>query len=156
MKRLCVGFAATLLLVGCGINMSREQLPDVKGIEVDVTDDNFSEEVLSSTQPVLVDFNATWCGPCREMEPVLAHLSLNYEGRLKVAKLDVDDNPATAEKYNISAIPALVLIHGGQEVDRVTGSRSLSSLSSWVDARIPEAAETKGDVKEKDEVAAAG
>ena len=135
MKRLCVGFAAAMLLAGCGF----QQLPDVDGIEIDVTEASFSEEVLSSAQPVLVDFGATWCGPCRQMEPVLSHLSLNYEGRLKVAKLDVDENPSIAEEYGIESIPALVLIHNGQEVDRVTGSRSLSSLSSWVDERIPEA-----------------
>ncbi len=127
---------ASLLAASCAFE---PPLPDVEGIEVNVTEETFTAEVLESSEPVLVDFGATWCGPCRQMEPVLANLSLNYEGRLKVAKVDVDDSPELAAKYGVDGIPAMVLIDNGQEVDRTVGSQSLSSLSKWVDGYLPPA-----------------
>jgi thioredoxin 1 len=116
----------------------------VDGVEVTITESNFQSEVLDSTQPVLVDFGADWCGPCRRLEPVIAHLSLNYEGRLKVGKVDVDDNTTLARDYSVHGVPALILFQNGREVDRTVGYQSLGMLSDWVDERIGAASPALG------------
>lgn len=124
-----------LLLVGCGYT-PQGQLPPVEGVEVDLGETNFEKEVLQSPAPVLVEFGATWCGPCQEMEPVLAHLSLNYKDRLKVGKIDVDESDQLAAEYDASLIPLMVLFKDGVEVDRVLGQHSLEELSTWVDGYL--------------------
>ena len=85
------------------------------------TDENFNEEVLSSDIPVLVDFYADWCGPCKMLAPVIETLATEYEGKVKVGKLNVDDAPDTAEKYGVMSIPTLVLFKDGAEVTRSVG-----------------------------------
>ncbi|HEX9950595.1 MAG TPA: thioredoxin [Rubricoccaceae bacterium] len=85
------------------------------------TDANFEDEVLNSDQPVLVDFWATWCGPCRTLAPTIEKLAADYDGRAKVVKLDVDNNPQTAMKYGIRSIPSLLFFKGGKPVDQLVG-----------------------------------
>jgi len=102
------------------------------GIFPEATDMNFETEVLQSEQPVLVDFWAEWCGPCKMIAPIVEQIAHDYQGHLKVMKLDVDDNQATAMNYSVLGIPTLILFKGGKESERVTGympkERLLSKL----------------------------
>ena len=86
-----------------------------------LSEDNFRQEVLEASQPVLVDFWAAWCGPCRLMNPIIQQLAIEFAGQVKVAKLNVDDYPAIASHYHISAIPTLMLFKNGQIVDLMFG-----------------------------------
>ena len=88
---------------------------------VTVTDATFSDEVERSPVPVLLDLWAPWCGPCRTIAPVLESLALEWAGRVRIAKLNVDENPATASRFNARSIPLLVVIKDGREVDRIVG-----------------------------------
>ncbi len=88
---------------------------------LEVTDANFDAEVLKSDQPVLVDFWATWCGPCRAIAPIVEELALAYKGRAVVGKLDVDSNPATPQRYGVRGIPTLLVFKGGQVSDQIVG-----------------------------------
>lgn len=88
---------------------------------VTVTDANFSSEVDQSPVPVLIDMWAPWCGPCRMLAPVVEQLASELAGRVRVAKLNIDDNPITAERFRIQSIPALLVLKGGRELDRIVG-----------------------------------
>jgi len=85
-----------------------------------VTDSNF-EQTLKANKVVLVDFWATWCGPCRALAPTIVELAKEYNGKALIGKLDVDENPATAEKFQVFSIPTMILFKDGQEVDRLVG-----------------------------------
>lgn len=86
------------------------------------TDDNFNEEVIKSDLPVVVDFWATWCGPCRMIAPIMEELAEKYNGKVKIGKLDVDENQQTAIKYGVRSIPTVLILKGGEVVDTVIGA----------------------------------
>ena len=88
---------------------------------VEVNDANFDQEVLQSEQPVLVDFWAAWCGPCKALAPIVDEVATQYNGKLKVAKMDVDRNSATPMRYGIRGIPALLLFKGGKVAEQIVG-----------------------------------
>ena len=95
---------------------------------VTVTDDSFSDDVLSSGTPVLVDFWATWCGPCKMVAPVLEEIASEKAGALTVAKIDVDENPGTARDFQVVSIPTMILFKDGQPVKRIVGAKGKAAL----------------------------
>jgi thioredoxin 1 len=98
----------------------------------EATDANFEEEVLAADRPVVVDFWAPWCGPCRVVDPIIEDLAGQHAGRVKFMKLNVDDNPATASRYNVLSIPTVILFERGEPQDTVIGARSKSHYeSAW-------------------------
>lgn len=100
-----------------------------------VSDTNFESTVLKNDQPVLVDFWAPWCGPCRAIAPILEELAKEFEGRIKVAKMNVDENPSTPSKYGIRAIPTLILFKDGDVAGQVTGAVSKSNLKDMINEK---------------------
>ncbi len=104
---------------------------------INATEATFHAEVLDADQPVLVDFWATWCGPCVAMAPLLDNLAVAYEGRAKVVKVDVDKNPDTAARYGVRAMPTLLLFKGGEVVDNLVGNPGrLRPLTELVDRHL--------------------
>ena len=100
---------------------------------IELTDDNFDQEVLKSDLPVLVDFWATWCGPCRMVGPIVDELAKEYAGRIKVGKLNVDNNGKTSIKYGIMSIPSLLFFKKGQVVDQMVGAAPKNSFVEKLD-----------------------
>jgi thioredoxin 1 len=103
---------------------------------VTLTDQNFETEVLQSAQPVLVDFWATWCGPCRAIAPIIEELAGEYDGRAKIAKIDVDENAQTASRYNVRSIPTLLFFQNGKVVDQIVGSSPKAVLAGRLEALL--------------------
>lgn len=101
-----------------------------------VTDETFEQEVIESTVPVLVDFWAPWCGPCRMVAPVVDEIAEQYAGQVKVVKVNTDDNPSVASKYGIRSIPTLMIFKGGQRVDMVVGAVPKTTLASTLEKYI--------------------
>jgi len=97
---------------------------------IHINDDRFETEVLQAEQTVIVDFWATWCGPCKMIAPILEEIAGEYDNRVKVVKIDVDSNAATAGKYNIMAIPSLLIFKNGEMVDQVVGAIPKAQLTS--------------------------
>ena len=98
-----------------------------------LTQGNFKTEVISSPTPVLVDFWAEWCGPCKMIAPILEKLASEYEGRIKIGKVNIDDHQALATEYGIRAIPTLLLFKGGQVAEQIVGMRSERDLKASLD-----------------------
>jgi thioredoxin 1 len=101
-----------------------------------VTDSNFEAEVLQSQSPVLVDYWAEWCGPCKMIAPILDDVAKEYEGKLKVAKLNIDENQETPAKYGIRGIPTLMLFKGGNIEATQGGALSKSQLTAFIDSHL--------------------
>lgn len=103
---------------------------------IEFTDDNFSDEVENNGHPVLVDFWAEWCGPCRMVGPVVDEIAGEYEGKAKVGKVNVDDNPEISVKYGIRSIPALLIFKNGEVVDQIIGAVPKAQIKKQLDAQL--------------------
>jgi len=103
---------------------------------IELTDENFESEVLTADVPVLVDFWAEWCGPCKMIAPSVAELATEYSGKAKVGKLDVDSNQNIASKYGIRSIPSLLIFKGGKVVEQIVGAVPKNQIQSKLEANI--------------------
>ncbi len=103
---------------------------------VSVTDASFETDVLGAETPVVVDFWAEWCGPCKQIGPALEEISEEMGGRVKIAKVNIDDNPKAPSKYGVRGIPTLLIFKGGELVDRKVGADSKSGISNWIQQAI--------------------
>lgn len=103
------------------------------GSLLDVTDENFEQQVLKSPEPVVVDYWAPWCGPCRAMAPIFEEMSVEYAGKLRFAKMNTDDNPDTPGKYGIQGIPTAIFFKDGREVNRMVGFGGRAALKRAID-----------------------
>ncbi|MEI7728843.1 MAG: thioredoxin [Verrucomicrobiota bacterium] len=101
-----------------------------------ITDKNFEQEVMKSPVPVLVDFWAEWCGPCKMIAPALDEIAGEYAGKAKIAKVNVDENQTLAAKFNVMSIPALFLVKGGQVIGQAVGAKSKSALKAMIDGAL--------------------
>jgi thioredoxin 1 len=105
---------------------------------VAVTDSSFEQDVIGSEIPVLVDFWAPWCGPCRVVATVVEEIASQYEGKIKVVKLNTDENPGIATQYGIRSIPTLMLFKGGQKVDSVVGAVPKTTIANTIEKHLAE------------------
>jgi thioredoxin 1 len=103
---------------------------------IDISDDTFQSEVIESDVPVLVDFWADWCGPCKMVAPVVKDLAGEFDGKVKIAKMDVDTNPQTPMQYGVRSIPTLLIFKGGAPVDQVVGAVPKSVLKGRLEAAV--------------------
>jgi thioredoxin 1 len=104
----------------------------------EITDETFEAEVVQADRPVVIDFWAPWCGPCKAVEPILADLAEKHAGRIDVAKLNIDENPVIASRYSVLAIPTAILFEGGEARETVVGARSRSHYEeAWADWLAP-------------------
>jgi thioredoxin 1 len=101
-----------------------------------VTDDSFEQEILQADGPVLVDYWADWCGPCKMIAPILDEIASEYDGKLKVAKLNIDENPVTPPKFGIRGIPTLMIFKGGSVEATKVGAVSKSQLTAFIDSNL--------------------
>ena len=100
--------------------------------EITVNDGNFNAEILESPLPVLVDFSATWCGPCRTIAPVVEEIAREYQGRLKVCTVDIDGAPDSASRHGVLSVPTLILFKGGAEMDRIMGAVPRAAIEKMI------------------------
>ena len=104
--------------------------------EIQLTDDTFDKDVVQSPEPVLVDFWAPWCGPCRMLTPVIEEISKEYAGKVRVAKINTDEHPNAASRYKISAIPTLLFFKGGKVVEQLVGVHSKAEIKKTLDGLV--------------------
>lgn len=104
--------------------------------DIVITDQNFEAEVLKSSMPVLVDFWAPWCGPCKIIGPIVEELAKAYEGKIKVGKMNVDDNPETAGKYGVMSIPTLMILKNGQPVKTMIGAQGKEAIAKMIEEAL--------------------
>ena len=102
-----------------------------------VTDQSFETDVLKSDMPVVVDFWAEWCGPCKQIGPALEEISNELDGKVKIVKINIDDNPNAPSKYGVRGIPTLLMFRGGEVVDRKVGADKKSGIESWISGTVP-------------------
>lgn len=131
MKRIALvaPLLLSMLLAGFGTNALAEEVPET-------TQAKFDQEVLASNKPVVVDFFATWCGPCKRMAPVMESLSKSYAGKVSFVRVDVDKNPVLASKYNINGIPAIMIFNHGKMVDNAVGLKPEEELKQRIAAVV--------------------
>ena len=102
----------------------------------EITDESFDDEVTNSDKPVLIDFWAEWCGPCKQISPILSELAEDYKEKILIAKVNIDENPEVPSKYGIMSIPTLILFKNGQSVASQIGVVQKDSLSKWLDENL--------------------
>jgi len=112
---------------------------------IEITDANFEQEVLKSEIPVLIDFWAVWCGPCKMIAPMVEELAGEYEGRIKVGKLDIDNNQQVSVKYGIRSIPTLLIFKDGKIADQIVGAVPKATIVAKLDAHVTAAAPKAGE-----------
>ena len=117
----------------------KESLKNMKSV-AEVSDGTFESDVLGAGRVTVVDFGATWCPPCRALEPTVEELAKKYTGRVNFVKMDIDQNPSTPQRYGIKGIPTLIVFDGGREVERVVGAASKDAISRVVDKYVAAAA----------------
>ena len=103
---------------------------------IEISDDTFEENVIKKGQPIIVDFWAEWCGPCKQIGPILEELSDEYKDKITIGKLDVDENPETPGKFQIRGIPTKLLFNNGELIDTKVGMSSKADLTEWIDKNI--------------------
>ena len=101
-----------------------------------VTDQSFDEDVINSNLPVLIDFWAEWCGPCKSISPIIEEISVDYKGRMLVCKINIDDNPSTPSKFSVRGIPTLLIFKNGAVVSQKVGAAAKEQLTSWIDSNL--------------------
>ena len=106
------------------------------GNVININDENFESEVTNSTVPLVVDFWATWCGPCRKLSPLVDEIAQAYDGKVKFAKVNVEESIETAKKYSISGLPSLLIFKNGESVERMTGLMPKSTIISNIEKHI--------------------
>lgn len=111
---------------------------------IHTSDSTFESDVLKSTEPVLLDFWAEWCGPCKMIAPILDKAALKYQGRLKIVKLNIDENPQTAPKFGVRGIPTLILFKNGRVEAQKVGAMAESQLNAFLDSNLGPANATQG------------
>ncbi len=110
------------------------------GQSLEFTDDNFQSEVIQSDKPVVVDFSATWCGPCRQLSPIIDDLAKEYAGKVKVGKVDIDQSQEVAGKYGIMSVPTVLFFKGGAKVDTLIGLNGKNVYKAKIDGLVGAAA----------------
>ena len=103
---------------------------------IQISDDTFEENVIKKGQPIIVDFWAEWCGPCKQIGPILEEISDEYSGKITIGKLDVDENPESPGKFQIRGIPTMLLFNNGELIDTKVGMSSKADLTEWIDKNI--------------------